>query len=125
MIRTIDLFAGVGGIRLGAEAALKKHGIDSKCVLSSEINEKACETYQLNFGEHPCGEIYTLSLHDALPILKSLRLNRLTFCLVVFRVNRFRTQASEKDLVTLEVRCFLKLSVSFKSTSQKLFFSKM
>ena len=26
MIRTIDLFAGVGGIRLGAEAALKKHG---------------------------------------------------------------------------------------------------
>ena len=61
----------------------------------------------------------------AVTSMKSLRLNRLTFCLVVFRVNRFRTQASEKDLVTLEVRCFLKLSVSFKSTSQKLFFSKM
>ena len=61
MIRTIDLFAGVGGIRLGAEAALKRHGIDSKCVLSSEINEKACETYQLNFGEHPCGDIHEIS----------------------------------------------------------------
>ena len=61
MIRTIDLFAGVGGIRLGAEAALKKHGIDSKCVLSSEINEKACETYQLNFGEHPCGDIHEIT----------------------------------------------------------------
>ena len=24
---------------------------------SSEINEKACETYQLNFGEHPSGDI--------------------------------------------------------------------
>lgn len=114
MIRTIDLFAGVGGIRLGAEAALKRHGIDSKCVLSSEINEKACETYQLNFGEHPCGDIHEIS-----------EIDRLTFCLVGFRVNRFRMQASEKDLVTLEVRCFLKLSVSFKSTSQKPFFSKM
>lgn len=61
MIRTIDLFAGVGGIRLGVETALKKHGIESECVLSSEINEKACETYKLNFGEHPCGDIHEIS----------------------------------------------------------------
>lgn len=57
MIKFIDLFAGVGGIRIGAASALEKHGIQSKCVLSSEIDEKACETYQLNFGEYPSGDI--------------------------------------------------------------------
>lgn len=57
MIKYIDLFAGVGGIRLGASQALAKQGIESKCVLSSEIDEKACETYQLNFGEYPSGDV--------------------------------------------------------------------
>lgn len=57
MIKFIDLFAGVGGIRIGTASALAKHGIQSKCVLSSEIDEKACETYQLNFGEYPSGDI--------------------------------------------------------------------
>lgn len=57
MIRFIDLFAGIGGIRLGVVKALSEHGIDSKCVLSSEIDERACETYKLNFGEHPTGDV--------------------------------------------------------------------
>ena len=57
MIKYIDLFAGVGGIRLGVSQALAHNEIGSKCVLSSEINEKACETYQLNFGEHPSGDV--------------------------------------------------------------------
>ena len=57
MIKYIDLFAGVGGIRLGAAQALEKMGITSKCVLSSEIDEKACETYKLNFGEKPQGDV--------------------------------------------------------------------
>lgn len=57
MIKYIDLFAGVGGIRIGAVNALKKHGISSTCVLSSEIDEKACETYKLNFGEYPSGDV--------------------------------------------------------------------
>lgn len=57
MIKYIDLFAGVGGIRLGAVQALEKMGIQSQCVLSSEIDEKACETYELNFCEKPQGDI--------------------------------------------------------------------
>lgn len=57
MIKYIDLFAGVGGIRLGAAQALEKAGIKSMCVLSSEIDEKACETYELNFKEKPQGDI--------------------------------------------------------------------
>lgn len=60
MIKFIDLFAGIGGIRLGAVQALSEFGIDSECVLSSEINDKACQTYELNFGEYPSGDIHQI-----------------------------------------------------------------
>lgn len=60
MISLIDLFAGIGGIRIGAEMALAKHGVATRCVLSSEIDEKACQTYALNFGERPSGDIHAI-----------------------------------------------------------------
>lgn len=57
MIKFIDLFAGIGGIRRGVVNALNRHGIESRCVLSSEIDERACETYELNYHEHPQGDV--------------------------------------------------------------------
>ncbi len=69
MIKYIDLFAGVGGIRLGVSQALSNNGIESKCVLSSEINEKACETYQLNFGEHPSGDVKLIDEVESFDLL--------------------------------------------------------
>ncbi len=47
----IDLFAGIGGIRLGFEHA------GGKCVFSSECDPYACKTYMANFGEMPAGDI--------------------------------------------------------------------
>lgn len=61
MIRFIDLFAGTGGIRLGFEQALSELNINSKCVLSAEIDREACKTYQENFGENPYCDITQLS----------------------------------------------------------------
>lgn len=49
--RFIDLFAGIGGIRLGFES------VGGHCVFSSEFDEDACKTYEANFGEHPAGDI--------------------------------------------------------------------
>ena len=49
--RFIDLFAGIGGIRLGFES------VGGQCVFSSEFDEDACKTYSANFGEHPSGDI--------------------------------------------------------------------
>lgn len=43
-IKIIDLFAGVGGIRLGFQQAAEKFGLSTKCVLSSEIDKWACIT---------------------------------------------------------------------------------
>jgi len=47
----IDLFAGIGGIRIGFES------IGGKCVFSSEIDEDAIKMYEANFGEKPAGDI--------------------------------------------------------------------
>ncbi|GAU78926.1 DNA (cytosine-5-)-methyltransferase [Fusibacter sp. 3D3] len=47
----IDLFAGIGGMRLGFESA------GGKCVFSSEWDKYSQETYLANFGERPAGDI--------------------------------------------------------------------
>lgn len=60
MINFIDLFAGIGGMRLGFEQAMQELGIQTKCVLSSEIDKYAQETYELNYGEKPEGDIYNI-----------------------------------------------------------------
>lgn len=47
----IDLFAGIGGMRLGFEQA------GCRCVYSSEWNRYSQQTYFANFGEWPAGDI--------------------------------------------------------------------
>jgi DNA (cytosine-5)-methyltransferase 1 len=60
MVKFVDLFAGIGGIRLGFEQAMQELGIESACVLSSEIDPHAQETYGLNFGHKSAGDIYSI-----------------------------------------------------------------
>ena len=50
-LKIIDLFAGIGGIRLGFEK------IGAKCVFSSEWDKHAQDMYEENFGERPFGDI--------------------------------------------------------------------
>jgi DNA (cytosine-5)-methyltransferase 1 len=51
----IDLFAGIGGIRLAYQ------NLGGKCVFSSEWNNFAKKTYEANFGEVPFGDITKIS----------------------------------------------------------------
>lgn len=51
----IDLFAGIGGIRLGFES------IGGECVFSSEWDKFAQLTYSTNHGEVPNGDITAIS----------------------------------------------------------------
>jgi len=62
VIRFIDLFSGIGGMRLGFQQACDAFGIESKCVLSSEIDKRAIETYRLNFDDQPTGDIRGIDL---------------------------------------------------------------
>lgn len=48
MIKIIDLFAGIGGIRKGFELAFNGN---VECVFTSEIDKYAIETYKANYGE--------------------------------------------------------------------------
>lgn len=69
MIRFVDLFAGIGGIRLGFEQAMNEIGLKHKCVLSSEIDTYAQETYELNYGEKPQGDIYKIEKYPEFDFL--------------------------------------------------------
>ena len=54
----IDLFAGIGGMRL----AFQNNG--GKCVFSSEWDKYCQKTYQANFDELPVGDIRSVDEHD-------------------------------------------------------------
>lgn len=56
--RFIDLFAGIGGMRLAGEAA------GGQCVFASEIDAAARRTYAANFGHEPAGDICRIAAED-------------------------------------------------------------
>jgi DNA (cytosine-5)-methyltransferase 1 len=53
----IDLFAGIGGMRIAFERA------GGKCVFTSEWDKFAAQTYAANFGEVPAGDITKIPLN--------------------------------------------------------------
>lgn len=52
-VKFIDLFAGLGGIRIGFENSFKSLGYQTECVMTSEIKPHAIETLNKNFS-HDC-----------------------------------------------------------------------
>ncbi len=57
----IDLFAGIGGIRIGFE------DVGGECVFTSEWDISAQKTYQANFGEIPYGDITEIKPNEIPP----------------------------------------------------------
>ena len=57
--KLIDLFAGIGGFRLGFEST--KH---FQTVFSSEIDDFARQTYEKNFGDKSAGDILKIDAKD-------------------------------------------------------------
>ncbi len=49
IIRIVDLFAGIGGLRQGVQRGLKDSGYDSKIVFTSEIKKPAIKTLNANW----------------------------------------------------------------------------
>ncbi len=64
-IKFIDLFAGLGGIRLGFEQACNEKGFKTECVLTSEIKNHAIETLKANYyHENFVGDIFKVKNED-------------------------------------------------------------
>ena len=61
MFTFIDLFAGIGGLRLGLEAA------GGECVFSCEIDRYAQKTYQHWFGEQPASDVTHYTTGEGVP----------------------------------------------------------
>lgn len=64
ILRAIDLFAGIGGIRKGFSNAFQQN-IDF--VFSSEIDKHAQKTYYLNYSDVPHGDITKIKEQDIPP----------------------------------------------------------
>lgn len=47
IVRFVDLFAGLGGLRLGFEQASSNIGLKSQCILSSEIKKVPYKLIQI------------------------------------------------------------------------------
>ena len=54
----IDLFAGIGGMRIAYEQS------GGRCVYSSEWNKFSQQTYEVNFGDKPEGDITKVNAAD-------------------------------------------------------------
>ncbi|MFV0231719.1 DNA (cytosine-5-)-methyltransferase [Empedobacter falsenii] len=64
-LKFIDLFAGLGGIRLGFEQACRERGIETECVMTSEIKPYAIETLKYNHHhENFVGDIFKVNNED-------------------------------------------------------------
>ncbi len=55
---SIDLFAGIGGIRL----AIDRNQLE--CVYSNDYNKYSCQTYTANFGEIHCADLASIDAED-------------------------------------------------------------
>ena len=61
VFKAIDLFAGVGGIRLGFEKVFQER---IEFVFSSEIDKYSQQTYNANFGVIPKGDITQIEVEE-------------------------------------------------------------
>lgn len=65
VVTYIDLFAGLGGIRLGFSRGFAANGIETKCLLSSEIKDYAIKVYKGYYGEEDVkGDITKIEVKD-------------------------------------------------------------
>lgn len=63
-IKIIDLFAGIGGIRLGVTQACEQLGYKVECLLTAEIKKPAIASYYLNYEKDPLVNITKVETKD-------------------------------------------------------------
>ncbi len=99
MIKTFDLFSGIGGFRVAAETTFNKFNIKNKCVGWSEIDKYCQITYRANFNvenEFFIDDIKKISQLSNLNIRKKLPKFDLLFA--GFPCQSFSSMGNQKSL---------------------------
>jgi len=63
-LKFIDLFCGIGGFRVAMDEACIENDIIPECVFSSDIDKCCQDSYELNFGHRPAGDITQVNLQS-------------------------------------------------------------
>jgi DNA (cytosine-5)-methyltransferase 1 len=87
-IKYIDLFAGLGGTRIGLESALKKAGLTGKCVFTSEIKPHAIAAYKKNFHDE--------NIHGDITKIKTSEIPNFDILLAGFPCQPFSSAGSRR-----------------------------
>ena len=119
-LKSIDLFTGIGGIRLGFDQSFGK---SLKTVFISDWDVYAQKTYRANYHDSfdISGDITVINENDVPPF---------DICLAGFPCQAFSLAGQRKGLPMIikechEALCFLIYPVSVLTISPKLYFAKM
>ena len=100
-IKFIDLFAGMGGTRIGFENAVSSLGYTPKCVFTSEIKEAAVTAYKANFKDN--------SIHGDITQISSEDIPDFDFLLAGFPCQPFSSAGSRKGFADTRGTLFFEI----------------
>lgn len=88
IVKFIDLFAGIGGFRIGFENAIRNEGLTPSCVFSSEIKKSAIDVYCNNFNIN--------GVHGDISKIDAEEIPQFDFLLAGFPCQAFSTAGKRK-----------------------------
>lgn len=97
-ITFIDLFAGLGGIRIGFEEAIKSLGINTRCLFASEIKPHAISVYKENFKEN--------LIHGDITKIESSNIPNFDYLLAGFPCQAFSTAGKRRGFLDIRGTLF-------------------
>lgn len=114
VIRFIDLFAGMGGTRLGFEMACQELGLKFACTFTSEIKPHAVQAYSENFSDDRiAGDITAIDPQN---------IPEFDFLLAGFPCQPFSSAGKRKGLRDDRGNLFLTLLIFWKRSGQRAFY---
>lgn len=110
MYKTIDLFAGIGGIRIAFEKTNK-----FKNLLSAELDKYACKTYKHLFGNDPYADVRDAIFHE--------KVARLDYDVLLggFPCQAFSIAGAKKGFEEARGTLFFELAKILEKTKPKAF----
>ena len=64
VLKYVDLFCGIGGFRIAVEKVCQEYQVNPLCVFSSDLDSDAQQTYEVNFGDKPDGDITKIASNN-------------------------------------------------------------